>query len=82
MSSNGRAIFNPEERHYLFAEILCKNKYVQKKEMSYHLYKCFDKYFGFENRFHKFILYIKGNYKVSAFDKIQGLDSLWEIVLL
>lgn len=82
VSNNGRTIFNQNERHFLFTQILCKNEFVQKKEMTYILYKCFEKYFGFENRFNKFILYIKGNYKVSFYHKIQGLDSLWEIVFL
>jgi hypothetical protein len=81
VSYNSRSIFTAEERHFLFTQILCQNEYVNKHEITYNCFKCFEKYFGFENRQHKYILFIKSQYKVSDFDSIQGLDSLWEIVM-
>lgn len=81
LSSSNRSIFSTEERHFLFTEILCKNEYVNNIEISYNCFKCFEKYFGFENRYHKFIMQVKNQYKILDFERIQGLDSLWEIVI-
>jgi hypothetical protein len=81
LSSSNRSIFTSEERHFLFTQILCKNEYVDNKEMSYNCFKCFEKYFGFENRYNKFIMQVKNQYKIMDFEQIQGLESLWEIVI-
>lgn len=81
-NSVGRSIFSVRERQFLFSEILCKPDYVDRKEISYNCYKCFEKYFAFENRQSKVMLYSNGSYRVYEFENIKGLESLWDISLL
>ena len=78
MMNTSNSLFTDDERHFLFTQILCKSEYVQKKDISPNLFKCFKKYFGYDN---KYISYSRKAYKVFSFDDIQGMDSLWEIVL-
>ena len=79
MVSSSQSLLTEDERTFLFEEILCKNEYVQKKDISLSCFKCFKKYFALDNRY---ITYSRRAYKVFSFDDIKGMDSLWEIVLL
>ena len=51
MVSSSQSLLNDEEKTFLFEQILCKNEYVQKKEISLSCFKCFKKYFGLDNKY-------------------------------
>lgn len=77
-----RRIFTNEEREFLFENILCKPEIVDKTEITHNCFKCFEKFFFFYNRERKYIQYLRGSYKVLEFENINGMETLWEIVIL
>ena len=76
-----RRVFSTEEREYLFSSIFCNADVVDAKSISYNCFKCFEKYFGFYNREKEFVHYFKGHYTIYHFESLEGLKTLWEIVI-
>jgi hypothetical protein len=72
-------MFTTDEKKFLFTEILCKS--VTRTNASLPLAKCFNHYFKQINKASKTLKIISKRSRVTNFDGLTGLQSLWEISL-
>ena len=72
-------MFTTDEKKFLFTEILCKS--VTRTNASLPLAKCFNHYFKQINKAERTLKMSYKRSRVTDFDGLTGLQSLWEISL-